>query len=114
MQVGGPPTNIDFLQKLTKHPAFVAAEVDTGFIERHAEDLLAVNPVSTRGVAVAARLLLMRDEAESQAAKLGGPQLASPWTACDGYRLGHQHTQHMVMGVQRGTVVQVHVHPRCV
>lgn len=55
MQVGGPPTNIDFLQKLTKHPAFVAAEVDTGFIERHAEDLLAVNPVSTRGVAVAVR-----------------------------------------------------------
>lgn len=57
----------------------------------------------------------MRDEAESQAAKLGGPQLASPWTACDGYRLSHQHTQHMVMGVQRGTVVQVRLFcVRCV
>lgn len=38
-QVSGLPTNIAFLQRLAAHPAFAAAELDTGFIARHLESL---------------------------------------------------------------------------
>lgn len=38
--VGGFATNLAFLQRLLAHPAFAAAELDTGFIERHQQALL--------------------------------------------------------------------------
>lgn len=38
--VGGFKTNLAFLQRILAHPAFAGAELDTGFIERHHEQLL--------------------------------------------------------------------------
>ena len=38
--VGGFKTNLAFLQRILAHPAFAAAELDTGFIERHQAQLL--------------------------------------------------------------------------
>lgn len=38
--VGGLHTNINFLISLSSHPEFVNANIDTGFIERHKNDLL--------------------------------------------------------------------------
>jgi 3-methylcrotonyl-CoA carboxylase alpha subunit len=38
--VGGLTTNLAFLRRLAAHPALRAAELDTGFIARHAEALL--------------------------------------------------------------------------
>ena len=38
-QITGVTTNIDFLHDLATHPAFVKAELDTGFIEKHQADL---------------------------------------------------------------------------
>lgn len=38
--VGGFKTNLAFLQRILAHPAFTAAELDTGFIERHQAQLL--------------------------------------------------------------------------
>jgi 3-methylcrotonyl-CoA carboxylase alpha subunit len=38
--VGGFKTNLAFLQRVLAHPAFAAAELDTGFIERHQAQLL--------------------------------------------------------------------------
>ncbi|PZW47301.1 acetyl/propionyl/methylcrotonyl-CoA carboxylase subunit alpha [Pseudomonas sp. URMO17WK12:I2] len=38
--VGGFKTNLTFLQRILGHPAFAAAELDTGFIERHQAQLL--------------------------------------------------------------------------
>ena len=39
----GLPTNRDFLLRCASHPAFAEAEIDTGFIPRHLEDLLPSN-----------------------------------------------------------------------
>lgn len=38
--VGGLRTNLAFLRRILGHPAFAAAELDTGFIARHQDDLL--------------------------------------------------------------------------
>ncbi len=37
----GTPTNLNFLRTLINHPAFQQGEMDTGFIERHADELIA-------------------------------------------------------------------------
>ena len=43
-QILGPATNIGFLERLATHPALVAADLDTGFIERHRDELFARDP----------------------------------------------------------------------
>lgn len=40
-EVVGPRTNIEFLKRLAAHPAFIAGEVETGFIDKHRESLFA-------------------------------------------------------------------------
>ncbi|MBA1275864.1 acetyl/propionyl/methylcrotonyl-CoA carboxylase subunit alpha [Stutzerimonas azotifigens] len=40
MRVGGVRTNLAFLRRVLAHPAFAAAELDTGFIARHEAELL--------------------------------------------------------------------------
>jgi 3-methylcrotonyl-CoA carboxylase alpha subunit len=53
-QVSGLPTNIAFLQRLATHPAFAAAELDTGFIARHLDALTQRADPPPRVVALAA------------------------------------------------------------
>jgi acetyl/propionyl-CoA carboxylase alpha subunit len=40
-RIEGVPTNLGFLQALLRHPAVAANDVDTGFVERHAAELIA-------------------------------------------------------------------------
>ncbi|HEY4185593.1 MAG TPA: acetyl-CoA carboxylase biotin carboxylase subunit [Polyangia bacterium] len=56
--VGGIRTNLAFHRRVMRHPAFVAGEYDTGFIERHKADLLppALDDESALFVAVGAAL----------------------------------------------------------
>jgi acetyl/propionyl-CoA carboxylase alpha subunit len=50
----GVRTNIPFLIKVLDHPAFAAGDVHTGFIDEHAEDLLATREAGDLVRAVAA------------------------------------------------------------
>jgi len=45
---------VEFLKRLARHPAFVAAELDTSFIAKHLESLTAAAELSATVVAVAA------------------------------------------------------------
>ncbi|MCH8551530.1 MAG: acetyl/propionyl/methylcrotonyl-CoA carboxylase subunit alpha [Natronospirillum sp.] len=80
-RIDGVVTNIPFLRRLAGHPAFGAAELDTGFIERHHEALLAPAPLDVNDMsALAAALhveLLRRKQAVS----------ADPWDQLAGWRL---------------------------
>lgn len=38
-EIAGPITNIEFLKKMCVSPAFVAGDVETGYIEKHREEL---------------------------------------------------------------------------
>ena len=59
--VDGVSTNRSFLARLAAHPAFVAGDVDTGFIARHEESLFEKLPPPDWVVAETARWLFMLD-----------------------------------------------------
>ena len=78
----GLTTNLDFLRRLVRHPAMVAAELDTGFLGRHLADLVpAAESAPPRVLAIAAAVHLDRQAHES------GGRRASPWDRADGWRL---------------------------
>ncbi len=52
-EILGPRTNLLFTHAITTHPAFIAEELDTGFIPRHAETLFA-QPVADAAIRAAA------------------------------------------------------------
>ncbi|WP_145003394.1 acetyl/propionyl/methylcrotonyl-CoA carboxylase subunit alpha [Pseudomonas oryzihabitans] len=79
--VGGFATNLAFLQRLLAHPAFAAAALDTGFIERHQAALLpapAELPEAFWTLAGQAWLATLPAAADA----------TSPWASRQGWRLG--------------------------
>ncbi len=57
LRVHGVKTNIAFLRQVLRHPAFLKGELDTHFLERHADALRVVEaPAVTRQHAIAAAL----------------------------------------------------------
>ena len=52
--MGGLATNQAFLRRLSDHPAFAAAELDTAFIARHGAELTAVPDLTPELAALAA------------------------------------------------------------
>ncbi|KAJ5416972.1 uncharacterized protein N7487_000522 [Penicillium crustosum] len=47
-EVAGPVTNIEFLKAICKSPDFIAGEVETGYIEKHREELFPRRPLKRR------------------------------------------------------------------
>jgi acetyl-CoA carboxylase biotin carboxylase subunit len=93
--VTGIRTNLSFHAKLLAHPDFVAGRYDTGFLERHASELLGYGAPpadARRAVAVAVAIAAARLERSTGASKADvgeqGSRL-SPWVAHHrGRRLG--------------------------
>ena len=82
--LGGLRTNIVFLHRILAHPAFAAAELDTGFIPRYQAQLLpppAALPQAFWQAAAEAWL-------QGDGAVPASDDLASPWSRADGLRLG--------------------------
>ncbi|MCX7366197.1 MAG: acetyl/propionyl/methylcrotonyl-CoA carboxylase subunit alpha [Alphaproteobacteria bacterium] len=78
-EVVGVTTNAALLKALCAHPAFVGGEVDTGFIERHRDELFVkAGPADDRAIAVATLARI----AEVQPAGA-----ADPWDQKNGFRL---------------------------
>ena len=78
-EVVGVTTNAALLKALCAHPAFVGGEVDTGFIERHRDELFVkAGPADDRAIAVATLARI----AEFQPAGR-----ADPWDQKNGFRL---------------------------
>ncbi len=72
-QVWPVRTNAAFLARAAAHPDFVAGRVDTGFIARHADALIAPAEPSAEVIAAAAAAILP-------------PVTDDPWTALRGFR----------------------------
>ncbi|HTT99862.1 MAG TPA: acetyl/propionyl/methylcrotonyl-CoA carboxylase subunit alpha [Rhizomicrobium sp.] len=77
-EIAGVRTNNAFLIRALRNKAFVSGEVDTGFIERHLNELV---PHAEIGVDVlqAAAQFVAHEHAQDS---------ADPWNARDGFRLG--------------------------
>jgi 3-methylcrotonyl-CoA carboxylase alpha subunit len=78
----GVATNLAFLERVVSHPAYLAGDTDTGFIERHRASLLPSGKDVPLEALVAAAARVFLDERDS-AASLP----ASPWNDTGGWRL---------------------------
>ena len=97
----GPITNQAFLRRAITHPEFVAAHLDTGFISRHGDALLAEPPggLEPALIAVSAKVLAERQvTALEHAGALGEP--GSPWAQTDGWRANVAKTRDICVPVR--------------
>lgn len=86
-EVAGVRTNLAFLIDLLKHKAFLAGEVDTGFIDRHKDTLFpppSDAPPEARILAALDRVLRRKNAPPPP----GRPWADDPWNAQVGWRLG--------------------------
>ncbi|MET9380294.1 biotin carboxylase N-terminal domain-containing protein [Streptomyces sp. NPDC002928] len=99
----GVPTNAGFLRRLLAHPAVVAGELDTGLVERVAEELVSTDvPEEVYEAAAAVRLDALSPKGEGW---------TDPFSVPSGWRLGgeprpvgfHLRVQDPVEYVPRGT-----------
>lgn len=79
LDVSGVTTNRRFLQRLVTHPDFIAARLDTRFIEHHHDELFASEPVADADIARAALVALDQLDRASDG--------HSPWNRRDGWQL---------------------------
>lgn len=82
--VGGLKTNLGFLRHIIGHPAFAAAQLDTGFIPRYQEQLLPVASALSDEFWQAAGHAFI----QSQLPRLRDDDPVSPWAATQGFRAG--------------------------
>ncbi|KAJ5183062.1 ATP-grasp fold subdomain 1 [Penicillium capsulatum] len=66
-EVAGPVTNIEFLKTICRSSDFISGAVETGYIEKHRDELFAAKPIDDEVLAQAALACLHRD---TQAASL--------------------------------------------
>ncbi|MGY4799825.1 acetyl/propionyl/methylcrotonyl-CoA carboxylase subunit alpha [Teichococcus aerofrigidensis] len=86
-EVVGLQTNLELLRAIAGHGAFAAAELDTGFIARHAAALMPVAAARTDDAIVwaAAALTALKDQQAASRAGDGDPW--SPWAQADAWRM---------------------------
>jgi 3-methylcrotonyl-CoA carboxylase alpha subunit len=89
-EIAGPKSNVEFLERLVRHPAVVDATIDTGLLDRRLDEFLpapGAPPVDLLVAATVARLL--DDERRSRGCSATSNDPGSPWALADGWRLGH-------------------------
>jgi 3-methylcrotonyl-CoA carboxylase alpha subunit len=88
VETAGLVTNRAFLKRLAENPDLARGAVDTGFIQRHAETLLAPETAPNGQVlALAALHLVLENEAGATRAAWGTSDRFSPWAVARGWRL---------------------------
>jgi len=93
-KVVGLPTNIPFLIKLASHHAFIAGDVETGFIPKYKNDLLpAPQPISNEGLGLATLALLLRERNDQSAQSANSADPFSPLGTTTAKRLNHQYSR---------------------
>ncbi|MCK4508628.1 MAG: acetyl/propionyl/methylcrotonyl-CoA carboxylase subunit alpha [Desulfuromonadales bacterium] len=96
-QVAGVTTNIGFLGSVAAQSDFAAANFDTGFIERHRQELFPESrPASDRTLALACLDVLLRRAEEARVAAATSFDPHSPWHQTGGWRLNCDNHQVLV------------------
>jgi 3-methylcrotonyl-CoA carboxylase alpha subunit len=96
-EIVGVATNLAFLGNLAAHPAYEAAELDTGFIPRHGALLRpAAGAASTQVLAAAALYSLAERRQAVDAAAAASLDPWSPWSLADSWRLNGDGYQDLV------------------
>ena len=92
-QVTGLRTNLDLLRGIARHPAFAAADLDTGFIARHDTDLLP-QPGAPPALAIAA---VIAQALHTQARPAPPHDPHSPWDLPGNWRMNGESYQDILL-----------------
>ncbi|UZW58949.1 acetyl-CoA carboxylase biotin carboxylase subunit [Lysobacter enzymogenes] len=92
-EIAGPKSNIEFLERLARHPAVVEGTIDTGYLDRHLDEFMPAAQADEGGdadlLAGAAVAELLAQERRTRADAAASNDPTSPWAVADGWRLGH-------------------------
>ncbi|MEI2429339.1 MULTISPECIES: acetyl-CoA carboxylase biotin carboxylase subunit [Lysobacter] len=92
-EIAGPKSNIEFLERLARHPAVVEGTIDTGYLDRHLDEFMPAAQADEAGdadlLAGAAVAELLAQERRTRADAAASNDPTSPWAVADGWRLGH-------------------------
>jgi 3-methylcrotonyl-CoA carboxylase alpha subunit len=106
----GPKSNIDFLERLVRHPAVLEGRIDTGYLDRHLDEFVGAGTADDAiALFAAATAWLLHEEAEvpRRARASGDPH--SPWARADGWRVAHP-GKRIVALLDRGERVEIIAH----
>ncbi|QGW65566.1 acetyl-CoA carboxylase biotin carboxylase subunit [Lysobacter soli] len=88
--IAGPKSNIEFLERLARHPAVVDGTIDTGYLDRHLDEFLApADEDITERLIAGATAVLHAQEQDTRRRAAASTDPTSPWAIADGWRLGH-------------------------
>jgi 3-methylcrotonyl-CoA carboxylase alpha subunit len=88
-EIAGPKSNIDFLERLVRHPIVTSGRIDTGYLDHHLEEFLSPSTLDPDLMLAAAATRLLKQEADAHACAAASSDPGSPWGIVDGWRLGH-------------------------
>ncbi|KAG0336407.1 Methylcrotonoyl-CoA carboxylase subunit alpha, mitochondrial [Podila humilis] len=100
-EVVGLNTNIEFLKTLASHPAFIAGEVETGFIKKYEHDMFApAPPLDHATVAQASLSVVLKDLEANKQAAIAANDATSPFTSSPGLRLNQTSEQKLAFKLE--------------
>jgi len=110
--IAGPKSNIDFLERLARHPAVVGGTIDTGYLDRHLDEFVpdddhAAADTDLLLAAATTQLLLQERQTRDSARASNDP--TSPWAIADGWRLGHGGHRSLAL-LHRGQRIELRTH----
>ncbi|MET1253904.1 acetyl/propionyl/methylcrotonyl-CoA carboxylase subunit alpha [Aliikangiella maris] len=108
-QIAGLSTNIEFLHQLASNDAFIEADLDTHFLEKHEEELIIDKPSVTEDILAAASLYVMLKQAAINESDRLDPY--SPWQEKSGWRL-NEDNHHQIELLQNGQSYLITAHFR--
>ncbi|HEY0179466.1 MAG TPA: biotin carboxylase N-terminal domain-containing protein [Dokdonella sp.] len=98
VDVVGPKSNVEFLERLVRHPAVVDGRIDTGYLDRHLDEFVGAEAdPDPLPLFAAATAILLDEEAAARRAARGSPDPVSPWAQADAWRLGRAGTRVVVL-----------------
>ena len=105
--VVGPKSNVDFLERLVRHPAVVQGTIDTGYLDRHLDEFVGEGDGDDRvPLLAAATAWLLHEEAQAPLDARDSSDRHSPWARADAWRVGHA-GKRIVALLDRGERVEI-------
>jgi 3-methylcrotonyl-CoA carboxylase alpha subunit len=112
--IAGPKSNIDFLERLARHPAVVQGTIDTSYLDRHLDEFVSASAqeeavADTDLLLAAATVQLLTQEQSTRDAARNSADPTSPWAIADGWRLGHGGHRSLAF-MHRGQRIELRTH----
>jgi 3-methylcrotonyl-CoA carboxylase alpha subunit len=83
----GLKSNIEFLERLVRHPSVVEGRIDTGYLDRHLDEFLPASPQASSALLFAAATAALLHDEQVITSDPADPH--SPWASSDAWRMGH-------------------------